>query len=344
MNKSEKSKINEYSANLLDSNTTKIVNEMIKSGPSHVQIIKFKISILRKFAWYRSHSFINGKVTSFRRKIRRKLGYWIPKYLDRPMASGSTHPDGGILIAFVGPDGAGKSTQCKRIKSSLSSYETYDEYFGDRSIIEWTRHPLASIVKFPFEFIWRVFLTIEKLAELFGGYEKPTYENPKADITQSDPDHSNWRKKLKPLWWGARSLMISVEKRSKLSKAWRARNRGFLVFADRYPQNQSPGMNDGPQLYYLRGSKSMILRWIAKWEAKPYDWADNHPPDVVVKLNVSPKIAAKREKEYTERGIQNIIDSLEEVEFKNATVIEVNSDKDMDKVTEQILSEIWEIL
>ena len=44
------------------------------------------------------------------------------------------------------------------------------------------------------------------------------------------------------------ALALAVEKRSKMRRARRARNRGMLVLCDRYPQTKILGFNDGPLL------------------------------------------------------------------------------------------------
>ena len=51
------------------------------------------------------------------------------------------------------------------------------------------------------------------------------------------------------------AVVLAWEKRAKLRRAVRARNRGMIVICDRFPQTQVMGYNDGPLLAPWRESK-----------------------------------------------------------------------------------------
>src|SRR6266508_3511029 len=93
------------------------------------------------------------------------------------------------------------------------------------------------------------------------------------------------------------ALTLSFEKRAKLRRMIRARNRGLIVICDRYPQSQVPGFNDGPLLAHWGQHSWALCRALARWEARPYDDAALDPPDLVIKLVLAPEVALTRRPE-----------------------------------------------
>jgi thymidylate kinase len=76
--------------------------------------------------------------------------------------------------------------------------------------------------------------------------------------------------------------------------AVRARNRGMIVICDRYPQVQTMGFNDGPLLSQWMECGSSPKRRLARWEFETYRRLTLTPPDLVVKLDITPEAATSR--------------------------------------------------
>ena len=96
------------------------------------------------------------------------------------------------------------------------------------------------------------------------------------------------------------ALALSLEKRGKLRRMVRARDRGMIVVCDRFPQTEIPGFNDGPLLAHWRGHPSGLCRALAAWEARPYvEAASSSTPDLVMKLAVTPIVALARRPEMS---------------------------------------------
>jgi thymidylate kinase len=68
----------------------------------------------------------------------------------------------------------------------------------------------------------------------------------------------------------------------------------MIVVCDRFPQNQVYGFMDGPLLSPWLNHRSWWRRALARWERVPYDSAQTHPPDLIIRLDVSPEVAAGR--------------------------------------------------
>jgi hypothetical protein len=182
---------------------------------------------------------------------------------------------GGRLIAFVGPDGSGKSTLAREVAAWLSPYlDVLPIYFG-------SGNGPVSLMRWPLQLISRWWQRHRA--------GQPSRGAP-ARRAGAAAAPAAWFAIARAAW----ALILSCEKRARLRRAWRAHERGMIVVCDRFPQNQVPGFMDGPLLAPWLGGRSRALRVLARWERSPYEWADAHPPDLVIRLDVAPEVAARR--------------------------------------------------
>ena len=126
-------------------------------------------------------------------------------------------------MALLGCDGSGKSTHIKEIAEWLSwKLDVLPIYFGSGdgpgSLLRWPLKLAADIMR----------------------RKGPTGMS-KASMRLRDD--VSWYKRFGRVPW---ALFLAMEKRKKLKRLWRARNRGMIVLCDRFPQNQIKGFNDGP--------------------------------------------------------------------------------------------------
>jgi hypothetical protein len=118
-----------------------------------------------------------------------------------------------------------------------------------------------------------------------------------------------------------------------------------VIVCDRYPQDQIKGFSDGPLLDRWRRSRWPWLRMLAHWEAMPYAWAISHPPDLVLKLRVTPVVAVRRKPEMRLDDVCRRERAIADLGFPVATrVREVNADRPWDDVLLECKREIWEEL
>ena len=85
------------------------------------------------------------------------------------------------------------------------------------------------------------------------------------------------------------ALALSHEKRQAPCRSGAESRHDRL---DRLPQNQVMGFNDGPPRPLVEPPGMAAPQ--PHWEATAYERCSTHPPDIVVKLTVSPEVAMAR--------------------------------------------------
>ena len=229
--------------------------------------------------------------------------------------------NGGLCIAFVGCDGAGKSTVTARFAAWLSPWLCIERSYlgsGDGSC-SWLRWPLL------------------RLHRLATRRRQPGQAAAPAGMPASNPIARGPRRVLRdllrPLW----ALLLALEKRQKLRRVWRARAAGVVVICDRYPQNEIAGYNDGPLLTAWESSANPLRRALARWERRPYEWAHLHPPDLVVKLLVGSPVAAARKPDMSTTEIERRIAAVATLAFGRRTpVLSVDAEAPLDTVVRTV--------
>jgi hypothetical protein len=136
------------------------------------------------------------------------------------------------------------------------------------------------------------------------------------------------------------ATIVAIEKRIKLSAAHRGANRGLVILTDRYPQNEIRGFNEGPMMPRL----TRVPLWLRRFEAAAYSLAQRLPPDLVIKLIVTPETAARREPGMDSNVIRARIDAIPQLRFSAARVVSVNAEQPLADVIAAIKQEIWRLL
>lgn len=232
-------------------------------------------------------------------------------------------PSGGCVIAFLGCDGAGKSTTIEYIRKEFNKkidVKTVYMGSGDGS---------SSLLRKPMK------LVAGKVGGKGVGHavEKEYAEKKKVSLK------SRLYSLAKVIW----AMTLAKEKKNKLKKITKARNAGMLVLTDRYPQTEMAGFSDGPLLSrYLKNGKGFLYRKAVK-ELNIYKSAAINPPDLTLKLMVPTEVAIARKPEMTP----------EEIENKKAAVMAMNPSPNsvvIDTSVEKVMSfgkamnEIWKVL
>jgi hypothetical protein len=238
-------------------------------------------------------------------------------------------PRGGVVVAFLGSDGAGKSTQCAGTVAWLSEkLDVVPVYFGSGD-------GPSSLLRLPLKFARRLF---ER--RLFGRHTPGA--NPSGTPGKN---RTGWRGKIRGVAMVFWALSLSLEKRSRLRRMVRARNRGLIVICDRFAQNQFEGFNDGRLLGKLAHSRWRLARALAAWEARPYEESQLEAPDLVIKLVASTNVALFRRPEMTAEEINRRIDAVRSIRFPDQTQdAEVNADQPLEAVTRSVRRLIWGVL
>lgn len=112
------------------------------------------------------------------------------------------------------------------------------------------------------------------------------------------------------------------------------------MIADRYPQDEELGYNDGPLLPRLRWAP----RWLLRFEARAYALTRRLPPDLVIRLDVSAETAARREPSMDPAVIRERIAALRRLKFPGARLVRIDAEQPLPEVLRAVKREIWQLL
>jgi len=141
-----------------------------------------------------------------------------------------------------------------------------------------------------------------------------------------------------------RSAFYARFKYKKILKAYKLRKRGSIVLTDRYPQKQFFGINDGP-LIRKETANSWLHRKLYQYENKIYEViSDKYPPDIVIKLHISPQAALARKNNINPDYINKKADIIKNLSFQNSLVLNIDASQDLEEVLLEIKQKLWENL
>ncbi len=319
--------VQEVTTELLNKEVASQIQQMVSQRPDISQFHALRKVVLPFLNQYSTHRKGMRVILPFVRKGFRGFGKLNEKVLHQPIPTRRTSAPGGVEIAFVGVDGSGKSTNVETLADWLSwKVDIYSVYFGSGD-------GRSSLLRLP----------LKKLNDLRNRAtaNKSTEKEPSlSDETPANPHTAGSEKVgfLKAVW----ALTLAREKKKKRKKARRARNKGMIVIMDRYPQNQYPGLNDGPLLQPWVESDSRILRWLSKWEGGIYKSLHKHPPDLVIKLDTDPEIAKERKPETPMKELQLKSAIIDGLEYMDCRMVSISTEQELDDVLRQVKTEVWD--
>lgn len=272
---------------------------------------------------YRTYGPISATIRASFRELQWIVDAINRRMFHRPTPLRRTSPRGGVVIVILGSDGSGKSSLLKEMVAWLGvKLDVIPIYFGSGD-------GPGSLYRLPLQ-------GLRRAAEAGISLFRPA---PTGSSQRSGPTPRSPLRAAGLLPW---ALTLSLEKRSKLRRMIRARNRGMIVVCDRFPQADCPGFNDGPLLHHLRDSRWRVCRILSAWEEVPYREAGLDPPDLVIKLFASPEVVAGRRPEMTLADIQRRIDAVRGLSFPgSSTIVEVPTNGPIDQSALAIKRIVW---
>jgi hypothetical protein len=226
---------------------------------------------------------------------------------------------GGCVVAILGVDGSGKSTVVRSLRSWLGAeLDVLPIYFG-------TGGGRPSLLLLPFK------LLVPAVRRLFPSKPKGASHG---RVTDRPPGP------LYSIMLLAWATLVAMEKRSKLRAAQRAIARGMVVVTDRFPQRENLDYNDGPLLHRSRWSPD----WLRRFEARAYERAGRMPPDLVLKLDVEPATAARREPDMSPAVIAERVAAVRRLNLPGARVVRVDAEQPLEDVLRAVRREVWQML
>ena len=83
----------------------------------------------------------------------------------------------------------------------------------------------------------------------------------------------------------------------------------------------------------------------ARWEAVPYGWADAIPPDLVIKLHITPEISRQRKSEVRLDDIRRREQAVAGFRYPPHTrIADLDAGRPWEEVLLDVKRQVWEML
>ena len=315
----DRAAVRRRAAEFLQEDTADLLADALCGSPPRDGGRRLRRLVERDLAAHRMYGAVEARLRSAMRAAHWLAGGLNKRYLHAPRPWNRRAPGGGCVIAMVGVDGSGKTTVTAAVRSWLGAeIDAMPIYFG-------TGEGRPSLLLLPLK------LAVPLFTRLFP--RKPRGSSHGA-VSREAPG------RLYGVLLAVWSTVLALEKRSKLLAAHRGSARGLVVVADRYPQDEDPGYNDGPLLPRL----PRVPRWLRRFEAGAYALARTLPPDLVIKLDAPPELLAQREPDMDRGVIRERAEALRRLGFPGAQVVRVDAAQPLPDVIRAVKGAIWSVL
>jgi len=233
----------------------------------------------------------------------------------------------GLIISFLGSDGAGKSTQTKLVTKELAKkVDVLFMYMGSG--------------KGNKSFQRKIVDSIFNLGLNYKNSQTNNKPNQQINSKVSETDISK-KNVLTQYVLSVKAISLAFERKRRLKRIEKERARGGIVICDRYPQTFSLGHNDGMKLYTNRESSNYILRSFANYEFKCYDFSNEVFPDLIIKLVGNIDTLHSRRPEMTKKELEMKQNGIIELDFgKNINMVTLGIDQPKELIKTEILNMI----
>jgi thymidylate kinase len=294
------------------------------------QFLAVRRALLRHLASWRTYAPSHASLLRWQRELNRRVLQRLWRRIGILSVARRSPVSGGMIVALIGADGSGKSTQAKALVNWLGwKIDVARVYFGSGDgPMSWHRRLLLAA---------RNVLGRSRVGA--GAAARPAKSM--SDLPAAkQPTTTRAPGPFKILY----ALSLALEKRRAIRNAVRARNRGMIVVCDRFPQNQISGYNDGP---LLADCLERGFPWgaAARLERRLLAVFSMVVPDLLFKLNVSEAVAAERKADTPKVMIQRKIDAVRSLTFgPGCEIIELDADRPLAEITLTVRRQIWQRL
>jgi len=324
----DESKLKALSDKWLHPDLWPLVREAADSPATPSTILKLRRKVAPQLANFRTYGSFESLIRARLREVAWVYGAVNKRYLHWPAPWGRMAGNGGAIICILGADGSGKST----LISEVTLWLNYK--LGAIPIYMGSGDGPGSILRLPLTLLRKI------IPQRFQRRRR----GPGSSGVKSKREGASepFLLRVGLLVWGA---VLAREKRAKLFKARKAANRGMVVLADRYPQSQIFGFNDGPLLQDFATSRFAWIRAVAAWELGIYRLAEQIRPDLVIKLMVTPEVAVARKPDMKLDEIVRRNAAVEAFSFPDDTrVVTISADLPQAEVIQLAKKAIWAVV
>jgi thymidylate kinase len=315
---------------LLGSHAASMLTAMMTGRPDRAALARFRQAIRRSAETWRTYQPGEATRRRWRREWTARSSRLWTRISGRHQVTRFQNPRGGVIIAFLGADGSGKSTVTSAITSWLSwRMEVVPLYFGfGDGPVSAARRPLQA------------------LKTLYSRRRRtPAPEAHVVDSLARERSAPSLLGVPKAVWRILWSWSVVREKRSRLRQALRGRNLGLVVICDRYPQAQIMALGDGPLLSHWERHPWAWLRSVARWELHAYQRMESVIPDLVIKLQVSPEVSARRKQDGSLDALARRAEVVNRVQFpRGVRTVHVDANQAIEQVFLEVRRAVWEVI
>lgn len=294
------------------------------------QFLSLRRALLCHLAPWRTYAPPHASLLRWQRELNRRVLQRLWRRIGILSVARRSPVSGGMIVALIGADGSGKSTQAKALVKWLGwKIDVARVYFGSGDgPMSWHRRLLLAARN-----------VLGRSRAGAGAAARP--EESRSDLPAAkQPTTTRAPGPFKILY----ALSLALEKRRAIRNAVRARNRGMIVVCDRFPQNQISGYNDGP---LLADSLERGFPWgtAARLERRLLAVFSLVVPDLLFKLNVSEAVAGERKADTPKAMIQKKIDAVRSLIFgPGCEIIELDADRPLEEITLAVRRQVWQRL
>jgi len=224
--------------------------------------------------------------------------------------------NGGLFIAIVGGDGAGKTTVIDELNEWLSGKFEVKKLHMGKPDWSWVTTVIRGILK------------IGTLLRLYP-FEGDVYE-------ESLQSHG--------YPWFIRAVCTARDRYLTYIQARRFSSNGGLVLCDRY---SFPGFMkmDGPQCEQAANSLKKI-NWFLKFlvDQEKFYYQKIQLPDLLIVLKVDPEIAVQRKVEETETSVRARSTEVWCLDWEKLSAFTINANRSKEEALSQVKALVWEHL
>ncbi len=307
----------------------RLLEMVAEPGPSVGQLRAFRRSTQPSLREYRMYGSGGALLRMWAREWSRVWWKVTNRVFRGRKKSTRTLPQGGLAVAFLGPDGAGKTTVSRAVVEWLSREAAVVWVYGGSG--DGSASPARRL--------------LQLVAAVVRRAPPPTTPSSHARRRGDAPAPAREPTGLKALGRLLWVFALARERRKRAREIRRAKSLGMIVISDRHPQSQFPGLNDGPRYGHWLERGFGLRRAAARREREAIRLAELVAPDLVVRLHVPMDVAARRKPDTPLDQLRRKVDIVAQLQFPPATrVVEIDATQSLSQVVLQVKQAIWECL
>jgi thymidylate kinase len=296
-----------------------LLRTVVSSPRSGYLLYRLRRDLRRDLSAYQRHNRWSARRKYFGELLRRRLSFLGVR------SSKKTPMTGGIAIALIGADGAGKSTVVKELCKWLSwKLKVRRYHMGSQQPSRISRS------------LHVVFRMDRKAHRLWSGFVGEEHISSRGLL---------W---LQRLLYNLYSVSVGRDRYRRYMAGTLQAAKGCVVLYDRYPlaaihRVMDGRPMDGPRITVdAEHRMDGITRALSRLEQNIY--RKIHPPDCTFALHVSPEVSQQRKPDHELEMIEAKSRAIKQMDVQGLRSVEIDADQPLEQVLLQIKTTLWQLL